>query len=763
LTWAALNSWMLHSACGGVLILVVAWGLMRRCRQPVRRQRLGEVGVLAALAAGVLSVGPAWLVVPVLTRENAKGEQATVAPIGSAREVATTAPARESDLSALDNPDITPPFLFLPVTEPHLLPNAGNDFLPAVSTELVSSPHEAAAPPEESLSSSSSTAATSVASWIGIGYGTLVTFLLVRWILGHLGLWRLIRTATSPPSEVHRLFLDMALHQQRPVRMLVSNRLRLPVSCGLFRPTVLIPASLCAPEARQTLQWVLAHELTHVQRCDAGACLLFGLAQAFYFYVPWFWWLRRQVRLCQEFLADAAAAQLAAHPEDYAQFLLGLTKMPVVPLGATGVMGNSSDLFRRVTMLLQNPEPLEKRCPRCWSLAAAAGLLAVAVLISGLSLRARAATLPVGDARSAPAADDDPPAKGQKKDEAAKKKAIQKAFDPDDDDAGNAPRGFNPERIRELQQQMQEQMRAMQEDQLKRLQQGGQFQFNNGFLNGFNLEQNGRLGVRIQKPDDTLVSQLDLPRGEGLVITNVQKDSAAAKAGLKIHDILLEFNGKPVANDLAKFVRFVNDIKAETAVDAMVLRKGKKETVKGITLPERAAVPAQNGFPGPGGFGQGFAPGNGAGFGGGGIAPGFAPGNGAGFGGGGLGGLPPQGFPQIGQGQAFPNMNGFGQGGIAGGARGGQTVITTNFRFDDRFTTRHQEGSLIITVTGTIADGKAKVSQVQVQDGRESHKYEGVDKVPEQYRDKVKNLIELNEKSHTRIELRSSKEEKPPQ
>ncbi|HEV3446260.1 MAG TPA: hypothetical protein VG099_16575, partial [Gemmataceae bacterium] len=59
-------------------------------------------------------------------------------------------------------------------------------------------------------------------------------------------------------------------------------------------------------------------------------------------------------------------------------------------------------------------------------------------------------------------------------------------------------------------------------------------------------------------------------------------------------------------------------------------------------------------------------------------------------------------------------------------------------------------------------DGKSKVSQVQIQDGNQTDKYESVDKVPEQYRDKVKNLIESNDKSNTRIELRAAPEDKKP-
>ena len=105
------------------------------------------------------------------------------------------------------------------------------------------------------------------------------------------------------------------------------------------------------------------------------------------------------------------------------------------------------------------------------------------------------------------------------------------------------------------------------------------------------------------------------------------------------------------------------------------------------------------------------------------------------------------GFP----GAALPGGVGIG---IAAAGAGGKGVMTTTFRSNDRFTTRHQEGSLVITVTGKVADGKPRVTEVRVQDGTESHKYGSVDKVPEQYRDKVKNLVEMSEKGAVKIEIR---------
>src|SRR5207248_3003855 len=99
---------------------------------------------------------------------------------------------------------------------------------------------------------------------------------------------------------------------------------------------------------------------------------------------------------------------------------------------------------------------------------------------------------------------------------------------------------------------------------------------------------------------------------------------------------------------------------------------------------------------------------------------------------------------------------GFGGGGIAGMGMGGpNTVMTTVTRTNDHFTTRHQEGSLVITVTGSVSDGKSKTNKIHVQDGRESHDYESLDKVPDQYKDKVKNLVDMSEKGSVRIEIKT--------
>jgi len=107
-----------------------------------------------------------------------------------------------------------------------------------------------------------------------------------------------------------------------------------------------------------------------------------------------------------------------------------------------------------------------------------------------------------------------------------------------------------------------------------------------GGKKGGNTMHEARLGAMMEVPNPTLIDQLDLPKEQGMVVNDVLESSPAAKAGLKPHDILLELDGKAVSSKIEDFSKLVNDIQANTPVDAVVMRKGRKETVKGISLPD---------------------------------------------------------------------------------------------------------------------------------------------------------------------------------
>ncbi len=88
----------------------------------------------------------------------------------------------------------------------------------------------------------------------------------------------------------------------------------------------------------------------------------------------------------------------------------------------------------------------------------------------------------------------------------------------------------------------------------------------------------GRLGVYIQDLTPDLAESFDLDNIEGILVTQVMEDSAAAKAGLKQGDLVLEMDGKKVGK-VADFRNKVSFTPPGTKVKLLIQRNGKEQTL----------------------------------------------------------------------------------------------------------------------------------------------------------------------------------------
>src|SRR5207237_8821421 len=177
-------------------------------------------------------------------------------------------------------------------------------------------------------------------------YLALAAVLLLRWLVGLGLLLRLCRSAVPPPSSVVRLFRTVAGPPAERVRLLASDRIRLPIMFCWWRPVIVLPADVFRDGDPAALRYCLAHEWSHVERRDAWTWQLASLAGLLFFYQPLHWWLRRQLRLCQDFLADACAAEQADAAEDYAEYLVRVARRCVrgPAAFALGLGGRRSNL-----------------------------------------------------------------------------------------------------------------------------------------------------------------------------------------------------------------------------------------------------------------------------------------------------------------------------------------------------------------------------------------------------------------------------------
>jgi hypothetical protein len=180
----------------------------------------------------------------------------------------------------------------------------------------------------------------------------------------------------------------------------VSSAIQRPSLVGLRRMTILIPASFEEPEAsKEICKLSLLHELAHAARSDAWFGTVASLAQSIWFFLPHVWWLRSQLMIDQEFIADHAASQGYGTSKDYAASLLSLAdSRPVagaLPLPLSPVRSLStnpkrrmhSPLFQRMLMLLHCPFPVERNLPRLWSWSLRCMLLAALLASACVCIR----------------------------------------------------------------------------------------------------------------------------------------------------------------------------------------------------------------------------------------------------------------------------------------------------------------------------------------------------------------------------------------
>ncbi len=218
---------------------------------------------------------------------------------------------------------------------------------------------------------------------------------LARLSLGWWGWGWMSRHSVVPSRRTRELFEELAagLPPSRRPRLRVARRLRRPGVLRVLRPLIVIPPELDRPEARDPLRLCLLHELAHAERRDPGFAFLGALVQALWFPLPHLWWVRAQMRLDHEFLADRRAAGDFGGPGSYASSLValavpspsasgeGAASLPT-PAGRLG-----SPLFRRILMLVRCPFPIEPRPPAWWRWSLPAATVCGIVLASTLTLR----------------------------------------------------------------------------------------------------------------------------------------------------------------------------------------------------------------------------------------------------------------------------------------------------------------------------------------------------------------------------------------
>lgn len=136
-----------------------------------------------------------------------------------------------------------------------------------------------------------------------------------------------------------------------------SSRVFAPVTMGISRKLLILPAGLASRMSESEMQSVIAHEFAHMRRNDFFKNLIYELLSVSVNYHPAIWFTRAKLTESREIVCDSMAADVAGRGQ-YSRSLLRLASMliesaPARTAHALGIF-DSNTLERRLMKLSEN-------------------------------------------------------------------------------------------------------------------------------------------------------------------------------------------------------------------------------------------------------------------------------------------------------------------------------------------------------------------------------------------------------------------------
>jgi len=303
-TWLGV---LLELALKGAIIMAVAGLVVLALRRAsaASRHLVWNMSLAALLVLPLLSLlMPAWNIV--LLPEFDASAQSEPSPV-------VTAPAAMPDAEQLRRSVIA-------ATEKQSLSSAETSPSPVIESESASNSDNAIARTENKPLGWQFWA---LGLWLA---GALVVML--RMLVGTVSVWWIVRRAEEVKDDSWTSLAELLVWQlelKRPVRLLKSRSVSMPITCGIFRSVVLIPKQTDDwPEERR--QVVLSHELAHVKRRDCLTQMLAQLACALYWFNPLIWIAARRLRVERELACDDYVLSTGTKASAYAGHLLDIAR-----------------------------------------------------------------------------------------------------------------------------------------------------------------------------------------------------------------------------------------------------------------------------------------------------------------------------------------------------------------------------------------------------------------------------------------------------
>ncbi|MEO6000140.1 MAG: M56 family metallopeptidase [Chitinophagaceae bacterium] len=141
----------------------------------------------------------------------------------------------------------------------------------------------------------------------------------------------------------------------KPVILLESALIKIPVVMGFLKPVILLPVALVNQLPAEQVEAILLHELAHIRRNDYLVNFLQHITESVFFFNPALLWMSALLREERENCCDDIALDLTKNKKQFLEALISFKEHTLLtPAYATAFPGTKSDLLHRFTRIITN-------------------------------------------------------------------------------------------------------------------------------------------------------------------------------------------------------------------------------------------------------------------------------------------------------------------------------------------------------------------------------------------------------------------------
>jgi bla regulator protein BlaR1 len=172
--------------------------------------------------------------------------------------------------------------------------------------------------------------------------------------VGYMQRIRHYKTSVADPFWEEKLKeLAKRLQINKPIQLLQSGLVKVPMVAGFFKPVILFPLSMFSQLSPEQVEAVLLHELAHIRRRDYLINLLQHVIEIVFFFNPGVLWISSLIRDERENCCDDLAIGLTHDNRKFVHALLAFQEYNLETPGfATAFPGKKNHLLLRVRRIL---------------------------------------------------------------------------------------------------------------------------------------------------------------------------------------------------------------------------------------------------------------------------------------------------------------------------------------------------------------------------------------------------------------------------